>query len=158
MSGRKAVHLLVDIVSKGGNLLLNIAPEPDGTWPEGAYKLLNDIGLWMNVNNEAIYETRAIAPYKEGNVCLTQGKDGSTYIIYLGQDGENAPPPVISMTSWAPPENATISMLGMNDPMTWEKNGEGFLLNVPEKAQNKPPCNYAFVFKVQGAGARAQGK
>ncbi|MDZ7636113.1 MAG: alpha-L-fucosidase [Bacteroidales bacterium] len=47
MSGREAVQLLVDIVVKGGNLLLNIGPAPDGTWPEGAYTLLNEMGKWM---------------------------------------------------------------------------------------------------------------
>ena len=44
MSGREAVQLLVDIVVKGGNLLLNIGPAPDGTWPEGAYRLLERDG------------------------------------------------------------------------------------------------------------------
>jgi len=72
MSGRKAIQLLVDIVAKGGNLLLNVAPGPDGKWHDGAYELFEEIGNWMDVNSEAIYETRAIAPYKEGKVCFNQ--------------------------------------------------------------------------------------
>ena len=91
MTGRDAIHLLVDIVAKGGNLLLNIAPGPEGQWHEGAYQLLSEIGDWMKVNNEAIYETRAIAPYKEGNICFTQKKDGSIYLIYLSRKRGNKP-------------------------------------------------------------------
>ena len=147
-SGREAIHLLVDIVSKGGNLLFNIAPGPDGTWHDEAYELLAEIGDWMEVNNEAIYGSRPVAPYKEGNVCLTGGKDGSTFIIYLGSENENAPPAVISMTSWSPPEGAAITMVGLDGLLKWEKNGEGFVLHVPQKVQTLPPCKYAWVFKV----------
>ncbi|HSG68347.1 MAG TPA: alpha-L-fucosidase [Bacteroidales bacterium] len=148
MSGRQAIHLLVDIVSKGGNLLLNIAPGPDGTWHDGAYDLLAEIGEWMDVNSDAIYSTRPVAPYKEGNVCLTGGKDGSTNIIYLGQEGESGPPAMISMTGWSPDEGATITAPGHKGNLIWEKNGEGFVLHVPEKLQEKPANKYAWVFRA----------
>ena len=147
-SGREAIHLLVDIVSKGGNLLFNIAPGPDGSWHDEAYELLAEIGDWMEVNNECIYGTRPVSPYKEGSVCLTGGKDGSTYIIYLGGEDENSPPPVISMTSWSPSEGAAITMVGLDGLLKWEKNGDGFVLHVPEKVQITPPAKYAWVFKV----------
>ena len=88
MSGRQVVHLLVDIVAKGGNLLLNIAPGPLGQWHDGAYQMLEELGAWMDVNNEAIYETRALSPFKEGNICLTKKKDGTVYAIYLAEEGE----------------------------------------------------------------------
>ncbi len=147
-SGREAIHLLVDIVSKGGNLLFNIAPGPDGSWHDEAYVLLAEIGDWMEVNNEAIYGSRPVAPYKEGSVCLTGGKDGSVYIIYLGSENENTPPPVISMTGWSPTAGAKITAVGLDGFINWEKNGEGFVLHVPEKLQITPPCKYAWVFKV----------
>ena len=147
-SPREVIHMLVDIVSKGGNLLLNIAPGPDGTWHDEAYALLAEIGDWMEVNNEAIYGTRPQAPYKEGSVCLTSGKDGSVYIIYLGSENENAPPPIISMTEWSPPVGAKITALGLNGFLDWEMNGEGFLLHVPDNLQNMPPRKYAWVFRV----------
>ncbi len=147
-SGREAIHLLVDIVSKGGNLLFNIAPGPDGSWHDEAYELLAEIGDWMEVNNEAIYGSRPVAPFKEGSVCLTGGKDGSTFIIYLGQEGEDAPPPIISMTGWSPPEGAKITAVGLDGFMDWEQNGEGFVLHVPNKLQITPACKYAWVFRV----------
>ena len=68
MSGREAVHLLVDVVAKGGNLLLNVAPGPDGTWQQGAYDLLAEMGAWLKVNGEAIYGSRPIAPSRTGKL------------------------------------------------------------------------------------------
>ena len=80
MSGREGVHLLVDIVAKGGNLLLNVAPGPDGTWQQGAYDLLAEMGAWLKVNGEAIYGSRPAAPYIDGRLRLTRGKDGSALL------------------------------------------------------------------------------
>ncbi|MCF8373414.1 MAG: alpha-L-fucosidase [Bacteroidales bacterium] len=59
MSGRKAVHMLVDIVAKGGNLLYNVAPGPDGKWHDAAFELFEEIGDWMKLNSDAIYGTRS---------------------------------------------------------------------------------------------------
>jgi alpha-L-fucosidase len=148
-SAREVVHMLVDIVSKGGNLLLNIAPGPDGTWHDEAYVLLSEIGGWMDVNSDAIYNTRPLAPYKEGSICLTEGKDGSVNIIYLGSENENAPPAVISMTGWCPDEGSEISTPGFDGSLEWEKNGDGFILHVPESIQSDPVCKYAWVFRVK---------
>ena len=53
------VHQLIDVVSRGGNFLLNIGPMPDGSIPEESVRLFRGIGLWMQVNGEAIYGTRA---------------------------------------------------------------------------------------------------
>ena len=89
MSGREGVHLLVDIVAKGGNLLLNVAPGPDGTWQQGAYDLLAEMGAWLTVNGEAIYGSRPVAPHIDGRLRLTRGKDGSAYFVYLAGEQES---------------------------------------------------------------------
>ena len=146
---RETIHMLVDIVSKGGNLLLNIAPGPKGNWHPEAYELLAGIGEWMDVNSEAIYGTRAITPYKEGNVCLTQNKDNHTvYAIYLAGEGENGPPARVSLESIQPLSGAKLTMLGAKGKLTWEKTEEGFVVEVPEAIQKNPPCDHAWVFKI----------
>ena len=58
-SPRVLIQMLVDVVAKGGNLLLNIGPGPDGAWHDAAYDRLAALGAWMKVNSEAIYATRA---------------------------------------------------------------------------------------------------
>ena len=60
MSSRKAIQNLVDIVCKGGTLLLNIAPGSDGTWQDDAYNLLNKMGNWLKINREVIFKTRLL--------------------------------------------------------------------------------------------------
>jgi len=74
--------MLADVVAKGGNLLLNIGPGPDGRWHDVAYDRLEDLGDWLRVNGEAIYGTRAMAPYTQGKYRLTRAMDGAVYAIY----------------------------------------------------------------------------
>lgn len=79
--------MLTDIVSKNGNLLLNIGPGPDGEWDPVAYERLQQIGKWMHVNSEAIYETEADPKLaRQGNFVFTK-KGKTVYAIY--QLGEN---------------------------------------------------------------------
>ncbi|HOH30831.1 MAG TPA: alpha-L-fucosidase, partial [Candidatus Hydrogenedentes bacterium] len=68
------IHELVDIVSKNGCLLLNIGPHPDGAIPEEAQKILREIGRWLKINGEAIYDTRPWTKFGEGP---TQSASGS---------------------------------------------------------------------------------
>jgi alpha-L-fucosidase len=148
MSGHQVVHLLADIVAKGGNLLLNIAPGPQGQWHDGAYKMLDELGNWMQVNSEAIYETRAQPPYKEGNICLTRKKDGAVYAIYLAAKGESILPSHLFMSSIQPVKGATIRLLGANKNLKWEPSGNGFVATIPENIRGKAPSKYAWVFKI----------
>jgi len=148
-TGREAVHMLVDIVAKGGNLLFNIAPGPDGTWHEGAYKLLKQMGSWMDVNSEAIYGTRAIAPYKDGKVCLTQKKDTkAVYAVYLPSDGEKNPPAKIWLNTIQPADGADVSFLGTKGALKWEKIGTGVSIEIPDDMRNNPPCKNAWTVKI----------
>ncbi|MHC1767114.1 MAG: alpha-L-fucosidase [Verrucomicrobiia bacterium] len=71
-STHRLIHLLVDVVGKGGNFLLNVGPQPDGRLPGAAVQRMREIGDWLDVNGEAIYGTRPIAPYKDGNVIFTR--------------------------------------------------------------------------------------
>ena len=147
MSGNKAVQLLVDIVAKGGNLLLNIAPGPLGQWHDDAYRLLEEIGVWMKVNSEAIYGTRAIAPYKEGKVCITRKGANTLYIYYMADEGEMMPEQ-IGMSSYSLPAGAKITMLGTGTSLKLKKTEKGFLVAIPEKIRKSPPSKYVWVMKA----------
>ena len=147
MSGNNAVQLLVDIVAKGGNLLLNIAPGPEGQWHDDAYRLLADIGRWMKINSEAIYGTRALAPYKEGKVCISKKGDSTVYIYYMADDGEKMPSK-IEMSAFSLPAKAKIKMLGTDTFLKQEKRDAGFTINIPDKLRNSPPSDYVWVIKA----------
>jgi alpha-L-fucosidase len=147
MTGKAAVQLLVDIVIKGGNLLLNIAPGPQGQWHDGAYKLLEDIGAWMKVNSEAIYGTRALAPYKDGKVCISKKGNNTIYIYYMCDEGE-AMPAQIGVTTFSLPKDAKVSMVGTGTSLKWQTSGKGFTVSIPEKLRNSPVSKYVWVMKA----------
>lgn len=147
MSGKAVVQMLVDIVTKGGNLLLNIAPGPQGQWHDDAYKLLDDIGAWMKVNSEAIYGTRALAPYKEGKVCISKKGDNTIYIYYLADENE-AMPSQIEMTAFSLPAGSKVQLIGPGTPLKWKKNASGFIIEIPEKFKKAPPSKYVWVMKA----------
>ena len=150
MSGHAAVQMLVDIVCKGGNLLFNIGPGPDGTWHEDAYTLLDEIGSWIAINGEAIYETRAIAPYKESKICYTNKKNTNTvYAIYMADENEVTLPPIIKVESFEPAEGSGITLLGSDTKLSWKSNGTGIEIEIPKKLQNSPPGKFAWSFKIE---------
>jgi alpha-L-fucosidase len=148
MNGREGVQLLVDIVAKGGNLLLNIAPTPQGEWQQGAYDLLKEYGAWMKINGEAIYHSKVLAPYKENNICLTQGTNGEAYFMYLAAEKENTLPASIFISSHQPAKNAKITLLGSNQKLDYVAEGSDFRVIIPETLRNNAPCKYVWTIKV----------
>ena len=147
MSPREAVHLLVDIVAKGGNLLLNIGPAPDGTWPGEAYTLLEETGRWMKTNGEAIYGTRALAPHKEGKTCITRKGDDRWYLYYLADEGEQMPAS-LTMNGLTLPPGAKVRAVGSGAACRW-KNGRGsFTVTLPQQLRTNPPSDYVWVFRI----------
>lgn len=148
MSGYEGVQMLVDIVAKGGNLLLNIAPSPKGEWQDGAYNLLKEYGDWMNINSEAIYNSKTLAPYKENNICMTQQKNGNVYFFYMTKKEEKNMPSEITINSHQPIKGSNVTLLGSKQKLSWKENGNGFTITIPKKIQNNPPSNYVWTFKV----------
>jgi alpha-L-fucosidase len=147
-STRQLIHLLADIVAKGGNFLLNVGPDADGQLPAEAVTRMEEIGRWMRVNGEAIYGTRAIAPYKQGRTCLTK-KDSSIFAIYLAEKGETSPPAAISIPAVSGVES--VRMFGVAMPVSHSIENGGLLITVPDDVRKSPPCEHAWAFKLTRA-------
>ena len=84
-SPNELIHLLMDIVAKGGNLALNVAPGPDGRLPRGAVENMNAMGAWLAKNGEAVYGTRPTPPFRKDAWAFT-AKGGAVYATRLWGD------------------------------------------------------------------------
>jgi alpha-L-fucosidase len=146
-SARQLIHLLVDIVSKGGNLLLNVGPQPDGELPPAALVRMKQIGDWMAVNGEAIYSTRPLPPYKQGHVAFTRRGD-TGYAIYLAPEGVEMPPARISFSGVRPAPGSEVHMLGVQKPLNWRADAAGLAVEIPKAVIAAPPCHHAFALKI----------
>ncbi len=162
-SASSVVHDLVDIVSKNGNLLLNVGPRPDGTIPAEATDLLLALGEWLGVNGEAIYGTRpwqvsgegdtgapkafdekAQQPYTARDVRFTT-KGDTLYAVCLGlPDGE------IAIESLGRDSGVVenVALLGSDETLTWTQDAAALRIAPPRRA----PCEHALAFKVEVRG------
>ncbi|AXE19844.1 alpha-L-fucosidase [Runella rosea] len=147
-SARKLIHILADIVSKNGNLLLNIAPSPDGDFHAEAYQRLEEIGKWIKVNGEAIYETRGDNEVgKQGKWVFTHKGANTTYAIYLADEGE-ALPANIEIGKLNLDKTAKISLIGNPENLKWTMKEGKVAVQVSEKLAKKTPNSYAYVLKI----------
>ena len=164
-SSRELIHTLVDIVSKNGNLLLNISPRADGSIPLEQRHSLLGVGDWLKVNGEAIYGTRPFKIYGEGpkrmassghfvqmdseynaeNIRFTT-KDNNLYVIQMGWLGSHKEFTVncLNHDNLANTQIKEVSVIGSDESIQWEKSDEGLKIRTPFKAPNKS----AVVFKI----------
>ena len=137
------IKKLVDIVSKGGNYLLNIGPGPDGEWDPIAYSRLKEIGVWIKQNGEAIYGTRMYKVFGEGdNIRYTQTKDAKTKFIFLMQFPENN----IVLKDITLDKKSKLQMIGSKNKLKWKQTDDGIEISVPENL--KSLSNHVWVIKV----------
>jgi alpha-L-fucosidase len=149
----------VDIVSKNGNLLLNIGPKADGTITKGQQDVLREIGSWLKINGEAIYGTRPWIVATEGAVKGTSGafsdneesaytaqdirftmKDENMFAISLSWTDDDIN--IHSIGSDLAVENVT--MLGSDENLSWEQNANGLSVSFPKEK----PSDYAHALKI----------
>jgi len=91
-SPEKVISTLIEIVAKGGNLVLGVGPTPEGLFEQEAVDRLHRIGQWLKAHGKALYGTTITPYYNEGNIWFTQAKDGSCrYAIYRLNEGEPMP-------------------------------------------------------------------
>ncbi len=148
-STHKLVSLLVDVVGKGGNFLLNVGPQPDGELPPVAQQRMKEIGDWLSVNGEAIFGTRPIAPYKEAQVVFTQKRE-KIYGIYLTRNENEPLPAQITFSSLRPKPGSKVKMLGATKALPWETGADGITrVQIPKSIQDRNPCPYAVTLVFQ---------
>jgi alpha-L-fucosidase len=145
---RQIVHMLVDVVSKGGNLLLNIGPGPDGTWHDEAYERLENIGDWMEINQSAIYNTYGKELFGRDKYRYTYMSDGSVNVIYLAEEDEREMPVEFIIEELKFKSIKDIQCLGSTQQISWEKSGKQLKISIPDDLRNEPPCDYAWVFRI----------
>jgi alpha-L-fucosidase len=144
-SAKRLIHTLVDVVAKGGNFLLNVAPTPQGAWEPEAYRRLEEIGRWMAVNGEGIYGTRNFHTYGEGeSLRFTRSKDGKTvYLFTLSWPGD-----LLELTTLELEEGAEISPLGSEELLEWWQDCAGLHIRIPGRLREEG--EHAWGFRIRG--------
>lgn len=162
----EVLRTFIDIVSKNGQLLLNISPMADGTIPENQKEVLLGMGQWLSKYGEAIYDTRPFVEFGEGPTRLEKGgwfvemqgaygpkdirytrKGKTVYAIILGWPGENK---AVTMKMFGRDGQASdikvtkVSMLGTKEKIKWDRNDSGLVVTTPGKKID----DLAVVFKL----------
>jgi len=131
-TAKDVVHKLVEVVAKGGSLLLGVGPKPDGTMDEGAISRLNEIGEWTRANGNALYNTRITKNYHDGDTWFTQSKDGKTIFgIFLVKDNQ------VNEISWkgnTPKKGSVITLLNGKGKAKWTSKDGVTTLQLPKNA------------------------
>ena len=158
------IGALADIVSKNGNLLLDVGPRPDGTIRVEEMNTLKEIGKWMKINGEAIYGTHPWKKFGEGSTVSLNGKntdkkqkmgpdavrfttkDNNLYAICFGwpKTGKLI---IHSLPAGKMLESGDINqvhMLGIEKSLTFSRDSNGLTVQLPDTK----PCDYAVVLKI----------
>ena len=143
------ISKLVDTVSKNGTLLLNLSPKSDGTFPPEIPATLLEIGAWLGVNGEAIYDTHNWTKFSDGggrskaNIRFTV-KGDALYAIIVG-NWPGAETTIASLGEGAG-KVAAVTMLGSDGNLEFTQDAAGLKVKLPAAA----PCKYAYVLKITG--------
>lgn len=128
---QQIINSLVEIVAKGGNLVLGVGPTPEGLIQPEAVSRLKEIGQWLQQNGKAIYSTTTTSHYHDGNIWFTAAKDGSRlYAIYQLNEGDSLPAEV-SWTGNVPTKG--VRLLSTGKKLKSRINGNKVIVTLPKK-------------------------
>ncbi len=149
-STTKVIHSLIEVVAKGGSLLLGIGPKPDGTLREKDLESMSEIGKWLERNGKAIYNTRITENYQDGNTFFTQGKNGEHYALVRVVEGEKIP----STVDWignVPTKGTAMILLSSGEKVHWSQKGDRVEVSIPASFIKKNETYPALTFEYQPA-------
>ena len=146
LKGKDIIYMLIDTVSKNGNLLLNVGPRPDGTIQEEQKMPLLETGKWLQINGEAIYGTT----YWHKQESLTTDdkpvrftrKGKALYAMIMCEDVEGS----ITIKDVEIPQDAEVTLLGEEGRLKWQQEAEGLTVKLPEAMKKQ----YAYTLKIEG--------
>lgn len=146
-SSEELIYELIDVVSRGGNLLLNVGPTADGRIPVIQQQRLYDIGQWMKVNGEAIYETRkhSVTSIQNTNQQLYfTAKGNELFCIFTQWDD------AVEINLAAGSDVKSVRLLGYDGEINWTITaGNTLKVEIPKLTINKIPCMHAWSLKIQ---------
>jgi alpha-L-fucosidase len=144
LTAEQIIHLLVDVVSKNGNLLLNVGPTADGLipWPQAARLLA--VGWWLRTHADAIYGTRPWARHAgrtaDGREIRFTCKGDALYAIVL----ETPRTTEVVLQDLHLGAGATVHLLGYDEPLRWEQTGHDVAVRLPHPLARGPACAFRF--------------
>ncbi|MES2418060.1 MAG: alpha-L-fucosidase [Bacteroidota bacterium] len=128
-SSNMIIRTLVDCISMGGNLLLDIGPKPDGTLATQQVAILKDLGRWTSKHASAIYETRAGLPEGHFNGKTALSKDKKTLFLYLDYKDKSG-----VLLQGLSSKISKLSVIGYEGAIKYDKIGNDYLLHIPALA------------------------
>ena len=143
------IHTLIEVVAKGGSLLLGVGPKPDGTLPEVATQRLEEIGKWTKINGEAIYNTRITANYNDGKTYFTQGKSNDLKYALVCLEENKPLPPTIHWKTNLPKKGTVVKLLQTGEKVKWTIEGNEVKVAIPASVIEQYATLPALAFSFQ---------
>jgi alpha-L-fucosidase len=124
---------LIDIVSKNGNLLLNVGPRADGSLPAEQIAALESMGRWLAINGEAIYGTRPWTRFKDDGASGAEVrytiKDNALYVITITLPTDR----ILSLPDISIKPASNVQLLGRDQPIEWTQAAGRLIVHLPSQ-------------------------